>query len=151
MRCHATQAQCVVFDGLTVVECGEVELWTQLMHRQLLHMVIADPHGHDHVLGLHGYILLGDHQHHLQWYRATQGVENHHLLLLIRIAALDDALESLCLQLYLHLESPIRVIGHGEGRVDTPIAYLTNHPLDHDSIFRGVVIDLLPHHLLNKD
>jgi hypothetical protein len=111
----------------------------------------SSPHGHDHVLGHLGYILLGDRRHHLLWYRATQGVENHHLLLLIGIAALDDALESPCLQLYLHLESPIRVIGHGEGRVDTPVAYLTNHPLDHDSIFRGVVIGLLSHHLLNND
>jgi hypothetical protein len=57
----------------------------------------------------------------------------------------------LCLQLHLNLESSIDVIGLGVGRVATPTAYVTNLPRDHDSIFCGVVVDLLPHHLHNRD
>jgi hypothetical protein len=46
------------------------------------------------------------------------------------------------LQLHIHQERPIRVISLGESRVTSLIAYLTNQPMDHDSVFRGV--SLLP-------
>jgi hypothetical protein len=87
-------------------------------------------------------------------YRAAQGVKRHHLILLIGAAVLDDAPESSYLQLHLYQECPIRVISVGEGRVasspSSRAAYLTNHPLDHDSVFGGVV-GLLPYHLHNKE
>jgi hypothetical protein len=72
---------------------------------------------------------------------------------LIGAAVLDDALESLRLQLHLHQEHPIGVIGLGEGRVATPAANLMNHPLDHNSVFGGVIVagSLASHHLHNKD
>jgi hypothetical protein len=72
---------------------------------------------------------------------------------LIGAAVLDDALESLRLQLHLHQEHPIGVIGLGEGRVATPTANLMNHPLDHNSVFGGVIVagSLASHHLHNKD
>jgi hypothetical protein len=69
---------------------------------------------------------------------------------LIGAAILDYTPENMCLQLHLHQERPIAIIGLGEGRVASPAAYLTNHPLDYDSIFGGV-IGLLPHHIHNKD
>jgi hypothetical protein len=122
---------------------GEVELLTQLLCR-LLHTVVADSHGRDHVPCLLAHFLLGDHRHHHWWYRAAQGVKRHHLLLLIGVTVLDDAPESMHLQLYLHQERPIRVIGLCEDRVATPAAYLMNRPLDHYSIFEGVVADPLP-------
>jgi hypothetical protein len=72
---------------------------------------------------------------------------------LIGAAILDDASGSPWLQLHLHQEHPIRVIGLGEGRVATPSANLTNHPLDHNSIFGGVIVaeSLASRHLHNKD
>jgi hypothetical protein len=55
--------------------------------------------------------------------------------------------------IHLHQERPIEVIGLGEGRVATPAANLTNHPLDHNFIFRGVIVagSLASHHRHNKD
>jgi hypothetical protein len=109
VRRHATEARHIVLDGLTIVKRGEVKLLTQLLRRRLLHTVIADPHGHDRVLGLLGR-LLGDRQYHLQWYRAVQCVKHHHLLLLIGGTILDDAPKSPRLQLHLHQERIIEVI-----------------------------------------
>jgi hypothetical protein len=120
------------------------------MHCRLVHAIIADPHGHDRVPCRLGRFLLGECQHHFQWYCAAEGVKRHHLLILIGAAILDDALESLRLQLHPNHECPIGVTGLGVGRIATPTTYLTNHPVDHDSI-EGVVVDLLPHHLHNKD
>jgi hypothetical protein len=94
---HAAQAQLVVLDSLTIVERGEVELPIQLLCHHLLHAVVADPHGHDHVLGLLDHLLLDNHRYHLQWYRTAQCVKHHYLLLLIGAVVLDDALESSCL------------------------------------------------------
>jgi hypothetical protein len=65
-------------------------------------------------------------------------------------AILDDALESSRLQPYLPQKHPIRVIDLGEGKVASPTGYLTNHPLNRDSVFGGVV-GLLPRHLHKKD
>jgi hypothetical protein len=64
-----------------------------------------------------------------------------------------DTSESPRLQLHLHQERPIGVIGLSEGRVATPAANLTNHHLDHNSIFGGVVVagSLATRHLHNKD
>jgi hypothetical protein len=70
--------------------------------------------------------------------------------MLISDVILVDTLEHPRLQLYLHRERSIRVIGLGEDMVATPAAYLMNYPMDHDSIFRGV-INLFLRHLLNKD
>jgi hypothetical protein len=71
---------------------------------------------------------------------------------LIGVAVLDDALESPRIQLHLHQECPIGVIGLGEGWLATPVANLMNHPLDYNSVFAAVVIgSLASHHLLNKD
>jgi hypothetical protein len=72
---------------------------------------------------------------------------------LIGVAVLDDALESPQLQLHLHQECLIRVIGLDEGRVATPAANLMNHPLDHNSVFGGVIVvgSLASHYLHNKD
>jgi hypothetical protein len=120
------------------------------MHCHHLHATIADLHVRNHVLGLLGHFLLGECQDHIRWYRVVEGVKRHHLLLLIGAAILDDALESSCLQLHLNHERPITVISLGVGRVATPTADLTNLPLNHDSIFGGVVVDLLSHHL-HKD
>jgi hypothetical protein len=150
VRCHAAQVQRVVLNGLTAVKCGEVELPTQLLHHHILHAVVVDPHGRNHISGLLGRILLNNHQHHLRWYRAAQGVKCYHILLLIGAAILDDTPESSRLQLHLHQERPVRVIGLDEGRIASSTAYLTNHPLDYKSIFGGGV-GLLPHHLHNKD
>jgi hypothetical protein len=113
-------------------------------------VVVVDPNDRDCVLGLLGGILLGDRWHHLWWYRAAQGVKQHDLLLLIDVVVVDDAPESPRLQLHLHRECSIRVIGLGESRVSSPTTYLMNHPLDHDSVFVGV-IGHLSHHLHNKD
>jgi hypothetical protein len=126
---------------------------SQLLRHRLLHVVIADPHGHDRVLGLLGRLLLGNRRHHLRWYRAAQCINHHHLLLLIGPAVLDDASESPCLQLYHHQECSIGVIGLDEGRVATPAANLMNHPLDHNSVFGGVVVAsaIASRHLHNKD
>jgi hypothetical protein len=121
------------------------------MRCRLLHAIIANPLGCDHVLGLLSRFLHSECRHHIQWYHASEGVKRHHLLLLISTTILNDALESPRLQLHLNHERPIRVIGLGVGRVATPTAYLTNHPLDHDSIFGGVVVDLLSRHLHNRD
>jgi hypothetical protein len=120
------------------------------MHCRLLHAIIGDPHGRDRVLDLLGRFLLSECRHHFRWYRAAEGVKHHHLLL-IGAAILDDALENSCFQLHINHERPIRVIGLGVGRVATLTAHLTNHPLDHDSIFGGVVVDLLRLHDHNKD
>jgi hypothetical protein len=72
---------------------------------------------------------------------------------LIGGAILDDDLESPRLQLHLHQERPIGVIYLGEGRVATPTANLMNHPLDHNSIFGGVIVtrSLSSRHLHNKN
>jgi hypothetical protein len=45
------------------------------------------------------------------------------------------------------------LIGLGEGKVATPAANLMNHPLDHNSVFGGVIIvgSLGSHHLHNMD
>jgi hypothetical protein len=146
--CYAAQAQHVVLDGLTVVECGDVELLTQLLRRCLLHAVIAEPIGRDRVSGLLGR-LLNDCRHHLQWYRATQCVKHHHLLLLISPAVLDDTPEGP--RIHLHQERPILIIDLGEGRVVTFIANLMNHSLDHNTVFRGVIVgSLASRHLHNK-
>jgi hypothetical protein len=125
-----------------------------LMCCHLLHAITADPHGRDRVLGLLVCFLPGECCHQFWWYRALQGIKLYHLLLLIGATILDDTLESSQLQLHLlHLNQkcPIGVIGLGVGMVATPTPYLTNHPLDHDTIFGGVVVDLLPCHLHNKD
>jgi hypothetical protein len=73
--------------------------------------------------------------------------------MLIGVTVLDDALESPRLQLHLHQERPIGVIGLGEGRVATPAVNLTNHPLDHNSVFGGVIVtgSLASRHRHNKD
>jgi hypothetical protein len=78
-------------------------------------------HGRDHILDLLGRILLGDRRHLFRWYRTTQGVKRHYLLL-IGATVLNDALESPRLQLHLHQERPIGVTGLGEGRVASPTA-----------------------------
>jgi hypothetical protein len=148
---HAASAQRVVHNSLTVIEHGGIKLLIQLMRCCRLHAITTNPHGHDRVLSLLVNFLLGKCWHHFRWYRATQGIKRHHLLLLIGATILDDALESPRLQLHLNQRCLIRVIGLGVGMVATPTAYLTNHPLDHDSIFGGVVVDLLPRHLHNKD
>jgi hypothetical protein len=72
---------------------------------------------------------------------------------LIGTTILDDALESLRLHLHLHQECPIGVISLGDGRVATPAANLMNHPMDHNSVFGGVIVAdaLASCHLHNKD
>jgi hypothetical protein len=55
----------------------------------------------------------------LRWYCATQDVKRHHLVLLIGATILDDAPENPRVQLHLHQERPIKVIGIGEGRIAT--------------------------------
>jgi hypothetical protein len=79
--------------------------------------------------------------------------ECHHLLQLISAAIPDDAPESPRLQIHLHQEHPIRVIGLGEGMVATLVVNLTNHPLDHNSVFGGVIVvgSLASRHRHNKD
>jgi hypothetical protein len=83
VRWHATQSQHVILDDLTVIERGEVELPTQLLCRRLLHEVVTDSQGRDRVPNLLGHFLLGDYQHHLWWYHATQGIKHHYLLRLV--------------------------------------------------------------------
>jgi hypothetical protein len=122
-----------------------------LMRCRHLHAINTDPHGRDRVLGLLARFLLGECRHQFWWYCATQGIKRHYLLFLIGATIQDDALESPHLQLHLNQKRPIRVIGLGAGMVATPTAYLTNHPLDNDTIFGGVVVDLLPFHLHNRD
>jgi hypothetical protein len=63
--------------------------------------------------------------------------------LLIGTADLDDVPERPRLQLHLHQERPIRVIGLGENEVAAPTAHLTNHPLDYDVVVGGAVGGLL--------
>jgi hypothetical protein len=72
---------------------------------------------------------------------------------LIGVAVLDEAPEGPRLQLHLHQERSIRVIGLDEGKVATPAANLMNQPLDHNSVFGGVVVagSLVSRHLHNKD
>jgi hypothetical protein len=153
VRHHAIQVQRIVIDGLPVLKCGEVVLTTELLCRRLLHTVIADPHGRNHVLGLLVRLLLGDHRYLLRWYHTAQCVNRHHLLLLIGAIVLDDAPESSHLQLHLHQGCPIGVIGLGEARVATPTINLMNYPLDYNSVFGGVVIarSLASCHFHNKD
>jgi hypothetical protein len=122
-----------------------------LMHCRHLHAITADPRGHDRVLGLIVRFLLGECRRQFRWYCDTQGIKRHYHLFLIGATILDDALESPHLRLHINQKRSIRVIGLGVGMVATPTAYLTNHPLDHDTIFGGVVVDLLPCHLHNKD
>jgi hypothetical protein len=113
-------------------------------------VIITDPHGRDHILCLLGRFCLSDHQHHLWWYDTAQGVKHHHLILLISMAIFDDASESSRLQLHIHLKRPIGVIDLSDDSVATSTAHLTNHLLDHHSVFGDVVVGFLPRHF-HKD
>jgi hypothetical protein len=65
--------------GLTIL-AHEHNSLTALNPRHRVITETLHPHGHDHIPGLLGHLLLGDRQHDLRWYHAAKCIKRHHLL-----------------------------------------------------------------------